>query len=212
MSEPHPNLVVVDHPLARHALTVLRDRRADAALFRQAARRLGLILTMEATRDLPMGEIAIETPLEPMDAPCLVGPAPCVVSIMRAGNGIQQAMLELLPQAVAGHIGLARDEATLTPHEYYRKLPDDLPLRRVILADPMLATGGSADYALRVLRESGADDLRFVCLLAAPEGLRRLATAHPDVRVLTVAIDRGLDGNGYIRPGLGDAGDRFHGT
>jgi len=212
MAHTHPNLVVVDHPLARHALTVLRDRRADTALFRQAARRLSLILAIEATRDLPMGEITIDTPLESMTAPCLVGPAPCVVSIMRAGNAIQQAVLELMPHAIAGHIGLARDETSLIPQEYYRRLLDDLPIRRVILVDPMLATGGSADHALRILREAGADDLRFVCLLAAPEGLRRLGVAHPEVPVITAAVDRALDANGYIRPGLGDAGDRFHGT
>lgn len=212
MTDVFSAVTVIDHPLAAHALTLLRDRRTGTALFRQAARQISLLLAHEATRDLPLTQVSIETPLEPMQAPFLAGPAPCVVSILRAGNAIQQAMLEVLPDAVAGHIGMARNETTLDAAEYYLKLPADVAERAVILVDPMLATGGSAVRAVTRLRESGARRVRFACLLAAPEGLRRFTTTHPDVPMITAAIDRDLDERGYIRPGLGDAGDRFHGT
>jgi uracil phosphoribosyltransferase len=212
MTDVFPTVTVIAHPLARHALSVLRDRRTDTALFRQAARRLGLLLACEVTRDLPLGEVPIETPLEPMMAPCLAGPPPCIVSILRGGNAIQQGMLELLPHAVAGQIGLTRNEATLTPEEYYLKLPADIEERLTIVVDPMIATGGSATLAVDRLRAMGAGEIRFACLLAAPEGLRRFTAAHPDVPVFAVSIDHGLNERGFILPGLGDAGDRFHGT
>ena len=212
MTDVFPSVTVIDHPLAAHALTILRDRRTGTALFRQAARQISLLLANEATRDLKLTRIEIETPLETMQAPFLAGPPPCVVSILRAGNAIQQAMLEVLPDAAAGHIGLARNETTLDAAEYYLKLPHDVAERAVILVDPMLATGGSAVRAVNRLREAGVRRVLFTCLLAAPEGLRRFTAAHPDVPVITAAIDRGLDERGYIRPGLGDAGDRFNGT
>lgn len=205
-------VTVVDHPLVRHKLTLLRDRATPTGLFRQVTRELSLLLAYEATRGLAEEDVAIETPLEPMAAPRIAGKKLCLVSILRAGNGLLEGMLDLIPAARVGHIGLARDETTLQPREYYLKLPADMPARMTILVDPMLATGGSASAALGRLKQAGAGQLRFVCLLAAPEGIAALAAAHPDVPVITAAIDRGLDARGYIRPGLGDAGDRLYGT
>ena len=207
-----PNLTLISHPLGLHALSSLRNRATGTAAFREGARRIGLILAQAVTQDLPMTTARIETPLEWTEAPVLAGPAPCIVSILRAGTAIQQSMLELIPDAVAGHIGLARDEDTLRAREYYLKLPPDIGDRLTILVDPMLATGGSASTAVTRLRQHGAGAIRFACLLAAPEGLRRFSADHPDVPVFTLAIDRQLDARGYICPGLGDAGDRFHGT
>lgn len=212
MDQMFANVTVVDHPIGRHALSILRDRSTGTAAFRDNARRVGLILAQAVTRDLPMTQARIETPLEWADCPVLAGPAPCIVSIMRAGNVLQQGMLELMPDATAGHIGLARNEETLHPAEYYLKLPPDIGQRLTILVDPMLATGGSACRAIKRLREHGARAIRFACLLAAPEGLKRLTAEQPDVPIFTVAIDRQLNDVGYICPGLGDAGDRFHGT
>lgn len=212
MEQAFPNVTLVDHPLARHMLSVLRDRATGTMAFREGARRIGLILAQAVTSDLPTALAPIETPLEWMEAPRLQAPSPCIVSVMRAGNAIQQGMLELIPDAVAGHIGLARDEETLNPAEYYLKLPPALDSRLTILVDPMLATGGTACHAIRRLKELGAGTIRFVCLLAAPEGLRRLTSEHGDVAVYAVAVDRDLNARGYIRPGLGDAGDRCYGT
>jgi len=212
MDSTFPNVTLVDHPLCLHALSVLRDRATGTAAFRDAARRIGMMLVLPVTTDLRLVNARTETPLEWTEAPVLAGPAPCVVSILRAGNAIQQGMLELMPDAIAGHIGLARNEGTLQASEYYLKLPPDIGERLTILVDPMLATGGSASLAVTRLRQHGARAIRFACLLASPEGLRRLTTDHPDVPIFTIAIDRQLDERGYIRPGLGDAGDRFHGT
>jgi uracil phosphoribosyltransferase len=206
------SVTVLDHPLLRHKLTLLRDRATTTGKFRQVAREISLLMAYEITRDLPIEHVPIETPLEPMDAPFLSGKKLCFVPILRAGTGILDGMLDLVPSARVGHIGLYRDPDTLIPVEYYLKLPDDLPDRLVILVDPMLATGHSAAAALTRLRQAGATQLRFVCLLASPEGLAVLAADHPDVPVYTAAIDRELDGHGYIRPGLGDAGDRLYGT
>jgi uracil phosphoribosyltransferase len=214
MSDPapsFPNVRLLDHPLIQHKLTLLRRRDTATADFRQIAREISLLMAYEVTRDLPLEYVAIETPLETMEAPRLAGKKLCFVPILRAGNGILDGMLDLVPSARVGHIGLYRDPATLVPVEYYLKLPDDLPERLVILVDPMLATGHSA-AALSRLRQAGAAHLRFVCLLAAPEGLEVLHDEHPDVPVFTAAIDRQLDDHGYIRPGLGDAGDRLYGT
>jgi uracil phosphoribosyltransferase len=191
-----PEPLVVRHPIAAHLLAVLRDRTTGTAAFRAAARDLGMIVGYEALRDLPLTSRRIDTPLEPFDAPSLAAPAPCIVPILRAGLAIAEGLGRLLPDAAIGHIGLARDEATLRPATYYAKLPPDIAKRETILADPMLATGGSAIAAMQLLRAAGARRVRFVCLLAAPEGL--------------AAIDRCLDSRGYILPGLGDAGDRFH--
>jgi uracil phosphoribosyltransferase len=206
------NVTVIGHPLVQHKLTLLRDKTTASADFRRIIREIGLLLGYEATRDLPLENVPIETPLEPMQAPRLAGKKLCIVSVLRAGNGLLEGMLDLIPSARIGHIGLARDEATLQPAEYYLKLPSEIAQRPVLIADPMLATGHSAIAAVSRLKQAGATRIRFVCLLAAPEGLAAFAAAHPDVPVFTAAIDRQLDHRGYIQPGLGDAGDRIHGT
>jgi uracil phosphoribosyltransferase len=208
----HPNVTVLDHPLVQHKLTLLRDRRTSTGEFRRLAREISLLMGYELTRDLKLETTRIDTPLEAMDAPRLAGKKLCVVSILRAGSGILDGMLDLIPSARVGHVGLYRDPATLQAVEYYLKLPADVAERLVIVVDPMLATGSSAAAAIARLKQAGVTELRFACLVAAPEGLHALAAAHPDVKVLTAAIDRELDLHGYIRPGLGDAGDRFFGT
>lgn len=206
------NIRVVDHPLVQHKLTLLRDRHTPTAQFRLLAREISLLLAYEVTRPLPLEMVEIETPMERMQAPRLAGKKLCFVSILRAGNGILDGMLDLVPSARVGHVGLYRDHETLLPVQYYLKLPDDLPQRVTIVVDPMLATGNSASAAVARVRQAGATQIRFMCLIAAPEGLRVFRQAHPDVPVFTAAIDRCLDDHGYIRPGLGDAGDRLYGT
>jgi uracil phosphoribosyltransferase len=206
------NVTIPDHPLLRHKLTLLRDRYTPTSMFRQVAREISLLLAYEVTRDLPLETISIETPLEPMRAEHLTGKKLCIVSILRAGNGLLEGMLDLVPSARVGHIGLYRDPATLQPVEYYLKLPADIAERSVILVDPMLATGNSAAAAATRLKGAGVTAMKFVCLLAAPEGIATFTAAHPDVPMFAGAIDRELDEHGYIRPGLGDAGDRFYGT
>jgi uracil phosphoribosyltransferase len=205
-------VTIPDHPLLRHKLALLRDRYTPTGMFRQVAREISLLMAYEVMRDLPLEPIDIETPLEPMRAEHLAGKKLCLVSILRAGNGILDGMLDLVPSARVGHIGLYRDQETLRPVEYYLKLPSDIHERLVILVDPMLATGNSATAAATRLKQAGVTAMKFVCLIAAPEGLAVFTEAHPDVPVFTAAIDRELDGHGYIRPGLGDAGDRFYGT
>jgi uracil phosphoribosyltransferase len=205
-------VTVLDHPLLRHKLTLLRDRTTSTGLFRQVAREVATLMAYEVTRDLPIEPVPVETPLETMQGDRVAGKKLCIVSILRAGNGILDGMLDLLPSARVGHIGLYRDPATLQPVEYYLKLPSDAATRLAIVVDPMLATGHSAVAAVNRLKQTGISQIKFVCLLAAPEGLAEFARAHPDVPVFTAAIDRGLDSHGYIRPGLGDAGDRFYGT
>jgi uracil phosphoribosyltransferase len=205
-------ITVLDHPLLRHKLTLLRDKTTATAHFRQIAREISLLMAYEVTRDLPLEPIGIETPLEAMEAEHLAGKKLCIVSILRAGNGILDGMLDLVPSARVGHVGLYRDPETLQPVEYYLKLPTDVADRLVILVDPMLATGHSASAAAARLKQAGVTAMKFVCLLAAPEGIAAFTAAHPDVPVFTGAIDRELDSHGYIRPGLGDAGDRFYGT
>jgi uracil phosphoribosyltransferase len=207
-----PNVTVLDHPLLRHKLALLRDKTTTTAMFRQVAREISLLMAYEVTRDLKLEPIEIETPLETMRTEHLAGKKLCIVSILRAGNGILEGMLDLVPSARVGHIGLYRDPATLQPVEYYLKLPSDVAERLVILVDPMLATGHSAAAAASRLKQAGVTAMKFVCLLAAPEGVAAFTEAHPDVPVFTGAIDRQLDSHGYIRPGLGDAGDRFYGT
>ena len=203
---------VLDHPLIQHKLTLLRQKDTSSAGFRRIAREIALLMAYEVTRDLPLEIIEIETPLERMQAPQLAGKKLCLVSILRAGNGILEGMLDLIPGARVGHIGLYRDPHTLVPIEYYLKLPDDIRERQVIIVDPMLATGNSAAAAVARLKQAGALHIRVVCLLSAPEGLRAFHEEHPDIQVFTCAIDRCLDDHGYIRPGLGDAGDRLYGT
>ena len=203
---------VIDHPLVQHKLTLLRRNEVSTAEFRGLVREVSLLMAYEVLRDLPTELVPIETPLEPMQAPLLLGKKLCFVSILRAGNGILDGMLDLVPSARVGHVGLYRDPATLVPVEYYLKLPEDVDQRLVVVVDPMLATGHSAAAAVARLKEAGAQQIKFVCLLTVPEGLRVFHDSHPDVPVYTAAVDRQLDDHGYIRPGLGDAGDRLYGT
>jgi uracil phosphoribosyltransferase len=205
-------VTVLDHPLIQHKLTLLRDRNTSTAGFRRIAREISLLMCYEVLRALPIETVPIETPLEPMMAPTIAGKKLCFVSILRAGSGILEGMLDCVPSARVGHIGLYREPVTLQPVQYYLKLPDDIAERLVVVVDPMLATGHSAAAAVTRLKESGATQLRFACLLAAPEGIAAFRAAHPDVAVFTCGIDRALDEHGYIRPGLGDAGDRLFGT
>jgi len=206
------SLHVIDHPLIQHKLTLLRDKDTSTTGFRRLAREISLLMGYEVTRGLPLETIRIETPLEAMEAPQLSGKKLCFVSILRAGNGLLDGMLDLVPGARVGHIGLYRDPHTLSPVEYYIKLPDDIRERMVIVVDPMLATGHSAAAAVARLKQAGAAQIRFACLIAAPEGLHAFHEEHPDVQVFACAVDRQLDDHGYIRPGLGDAGDRLYGT
>jgi uracil phosphoribosyltransferase len=205
-------VTIVDHPLVQHKLTLMRDKTTSTAGFRQLLREIALLLTYEVTRDLKLTTRSIETPLAPMDAPILEGKKPVFASILRAGNGLLEGMLDLVPSARVAHIGIYRDPETLEPHEYYFKAPEDVADRLIIVVDPMLATANSASAAIQRLKDRGAKDIRFVCLLAAPEGIERLQRAQPGVPIYTAAIDDYLDDHGYIVPGLGDAGDRLYGT
>ncbi len=205
-------LTVVDHPLVQHKLSLMREKGTPTAVFRQLLREITQLLAYEITRDLPMTRKPIETPMEEMEAPVLAGKKLALVSILRAGNGMLDGVLELIPLARVGFVGLYRDEATLKPVQYYFKVPEDLSDRLVIVVDPMLATGNSSAAAVDLLKKAGAGNIRFLCLLAAPEGIARMHEAHPDVPIVTAAVDRGLNAKGYILPGLGDAGDRMFGT
>ncbi|MFY2824596.1 uracil phosphoribosyltransferase [Ruegeria sp. MALMAid1280] len=206
------HLTVVDHPLVQHKLTLMRDKGTSTAVFRQLLREITLLLAYEVTRELKLTTRHIETPMEEMDAPILAGKKLALVSILRAGNGMLDGVLELVPSARVGFVGLYRDEETLKPVQYYFKAPEGLKDRLVIAVDPMLATGNSSAAAIDLLKEAGATDIRFLCLLAAPEGVARMKEAHPDVKIVTASLDRELNSKGYIMPGLGDAGDRMFGT
>lgn len=206
------SVTVINHPLIQHKLTLMRRADTSTQKFRTLLREIAHLLTYEVTRDLALEYERIDTPLEPMDAPKLAGKKLCFVSILRAGNGLLEGMVALLPSARVGHIGMYRDPKTLEAVEYYCKLPEGIEDRLVIVVDPMLATGHSASAAITRLKAHGAARIRFLCLLAAPEGVDTLRKAHPDVPVYTAAMDDGLDEKGYIRPGLGDAGDRMYGT
>ena len=206
------SVTLVDHPLVRHKLSLMRDRDTSTSKFRQLMREISLLLGYEATRDLALEDTDIDTPLERARMPVIAGKKLCLVSILRAGNGILDGLLDLVPAARVGHIGLYREPRTLQAIEYYLKLPDDLSERDVILVDPMLATGNSAVAAISRLVELRARSIKFVCLVAAPEGIEKLHRIFPDVAILTAAIDRCLNDHGYILPGLGDAGDRLFGT
>ena len=205
-------VTVIDHPLVQHKLTIMRDVNTSTRGFRQLLQEAAALICYEATRDLPLETVTIRTPLTEMQAKKIAGKKLVFASILRAGNGLLQGMLDLVPSARVAHIGLYRDPATLQPVEYYFKAPDDLADRTVIAVDPMLATANSAVAAVDRLKSRGAKDIRFVCLLAVPEGIRRFRGAHPDVPVFTAAIDSHLNEHGYIVPGLGDAGDRMYGT
>ena len=206
------HLTIVQHPLVQHKLSLMRDKTAATPLFRQLLREISQLLAYEITRELPLKTEHIETPLEAMDAPVLAGKKMALVSILRAGNGLLDGVLELIPGARVGFVGLYRDEKTLQPVQYYFKVPDTLEDRLVIAVDPMLATGNSSAAAIDLLKNAGAKNIRFMCLLAAPEGVKRMKNTHPDVPIVTAALDSHLNENGYIVPGLGDAGDRMFGT
>ena len=205
-------VTVVDHPLVLHKLTLMRDKHTPSAVFRQLLREISLLLAYEVARDLPITTQTIETPLAEMEAPILKGKKLVVVSILRAGNGLLEGMLDLMPSARVGHIGIYRNPVTLEPVEYYMKVPEDIAERRVIVVDPMLATGNSVSAAISRLKQKGAKDIKLVCLLSAPEGIAHVTRDHPDVHVFTAAVDSHLNSHGYIVPGLGDAGDRMFGT
>lgn len=206
------HLTVVDHPLVQHKLTIMRDAATPTPEFRRLLQEVALLLAYEVTRELPVQPVEIETPLRTMNAPKLAGKKLALISILRAGNGLLDGVLQLIPSARVGFVGLYRDEETLQPVQYYFKVPDALGEREVIALDPMLATGNSSAAAIDLLKQAGAKRLRFMCLLAAPEGVARMKEAHPDVPIVTAALDERLNEKGYIVPGLGDAGDRIFGT
>ena len=203
---------VVSHPLVQHKLTIMRMAQTASSEFRSLLREVSMLLAYEVTRDLPLSEVEITTPITTMKAPMIDGKKITLVSILRAGNGILDGMLELMPSARVGHIGLYRDPHTLTPIEYYFKMPPDISQRDVIIVNPMLATGNSAAAAVARLKALKPLSIKFVCLIASPEGVDLLSSEHPDITIFTAAIDEKLDEHGYIVPGFGDAGDRIYGT
>ena len=205
-------LTVVDHPLVQHKLTLMRNKSTPTNQFRQLLREISHLIAYEVTRNLPLENRTIETPMTTMQAPDLAGKKLALVSILRAGNGLLDGVLELIPSARVGFVGLYRDEKTLKPVQYYFKVPDDLAHRVVIAVDPMLATGNSSVAAIDLLKGAGAQNIKFLCLLASPEGIIRMQETHPDVDIVTAAVDEKLSDIGYILPGLGDAGDRMFGT
>ena len=206
------HLTVVNHPLIQHKLTIMRDKNTPSNQFRQLLREISHLLAYEVTRDLPMTTKTIDTPMTTIEAPKLDGKKLALVSILRAGNGLLDGMLDLIPSARVGFVGLYRDEETLKPVKYYFKVPSEIDKRLVIAVDPMLATGNSSAAAIDMLKEAGAKNIIFLCLLAAPEGVARMKEAHPDVPIITASLDEKLNEVGYIVPGLGDAGDRIFGT
>ena len=208
MAEVH----VVNHPLVQHKLSLMRDAATPTGQFRQLLREIAFLLGYEVTRDLPVELRAIATPLTEMDAPFISGKKLALISVLRAGNGLLEGMLDLVPSARVGHIGLYRDPTTLAAVEYYFKVPDGLEDRQTIVVDPMLATAHSSIAAVQRLKEAGARELKMACLLAAPEGIEKFQANHPDVPIYTAALDERLNDHGYIVPGLGDAGDRMYGT
>jgi uracil phosphoribosyltransferase len=206
------NVHLVNHPLVQHKLTLMRRKEASTNSFRRLLNEISMLMAYEVTRDMPMQDIVIDTPLETMNAKVIDGKKVVLVSILRAGTGILDGMLSVIPGARVGHIGLYRDPKTLTAVEYYFKMPGEMEERDAIVVDPMLATGNSAVAAVERLKELNPKTIKFVCLLTCPEGIRTMQAAHPDVPIYTAAIDRELNSHGYILPGLGDAGDRIFGT
>lgn len=203
---------VVSHPLVQHKLTIMRQKETNSLDFRRLLREISAFLLYEATTNLPLEEVAIETPVAPCTAPTLAGKKLCLASILRAGNGLLEGVLELVPAAKVAHLGFYRDPATLKAVQYYAKMPLEMESRDVIVVDPMLATGNTAIAAIELLKKKKPLSIRFICLLAAPEGIANLQKAHPDVEIITASIDERLNEKGYIVPGLGDAGDRIYGT
>lgn len=209
---PYENVMVFDHPLIQHKISLMRDEKTSTKEFRELASEIAMLMGFEVTRDLPLKEVEIQTPVALAKTKVLAGKNLAIVPILRAGLGMVEGMLELLPMAKVGHIGLYRDPETLQPVEYYCKLPSDCAEREVVVVDPMLATGGSAIAALDFLKQRNIHNLKFMCLIAAPEGVRALHEAHPDVPIFCAALDEKLNDHAYIVPGLGDAGDRLFGT
>lgn len=207
-----PNLTIIDHPLVLHKLTLLRDRRTPTKIFKELVDEIATLMAYEATKDLALERRDVDTPLERMSGHHISGKKLTLVPILRAGLGMVEGVLQLVPSARVGHIGLYRDHDTLAPVDYYFKIPGDAAERDFFVLDPMLATGGSAVAAVSSLKRSGATSIRFLCIVAAPEGVRKLQEAHPDVQIYTASLDRELNAAGYILPGLGDAGDRLFGT
>ncbi|MBI1326225.1 MAG: uracil phosphoribosyltransferase [Alphaproteobacteria bacterium] len=206
------NVTVVDHPLVQHKLALLRDKNTSTRKFRELMHEVSLLLGYELLRDMPMEEVDVETPLEKTKAKKLAGKKLCLISILRAGNGLLEGLLDLAPAARVGHIGLYRDPETLIPVEYFLKFPDDLEKRQVIIMNPVLATGGSAIAAIGRAKDYDALDVRFLCLVASPEGIKQVHEQFPDVKIFTAAIDREINAQGNLLPGIGDAGDRIFGT
>ncbi len=203
---------VIDHPLIQHKLTIIRDKNCGTKVFREVVDEIAMLMAYEISRDMPVEDIEIETPIVKSVQKTLTGKKVAIIPILRAGIGMVDGILELIPAAKVGHVGMYRDEETLEPHEYFIKLPDDIDSRQLLVVDPMLATGGSAIMAIDSLKKRGATNIKFVCLVSAPEGVKALRDAHPDVDIYTAALDDHLNENGYIVPGLGDAGDRLFGT
>ncbi|MCL29209.1 uracil phosphoribosyltransferase [Listeria monocytogenes] len=206
------NVHVINHPLVQHKLTIIRDKNTGTKAFRELVDEVATLMAYEITRDMELEDIQVETPLQTTTAKTLTGKKLGIVPILRAGLGMQDGILKLVPAAKVGHVGLYRDHDTLEPVEYFVKLPSDVEERLFIVVDPMLATGGSAIMAIDCLKKRGARNMKFMCLVAAPEGVKALQDAHPDVEIYVAGLDEKLDENGYIRPGLGDAGDRLFGT
>ena len=212
MYSNNPNITICDHPLIKHKITMLRNKNTGTNEFRKIVEEIAMLIGYEALRELPMEYIEVETPLETAQCPVIAGKKPAIVPILRAGLGMVEGLLKLMPVAKIGHIGLYRDEETFEPHEYYCKLPMGIDQRKIFVVDPMLATGGSALAALDFIKQRGGKDITFLCVIAAPEGLDKLAEAHPDIKIFVGNLDRELNDRAYICPGLGDAGDRIFGT
>ena len=212
MYKDNDKITIMDHPLIKHKITMLRMKSTGTNEFRKLIEEIAVLMGYEALRNLPLENIDIETPIQETQSPIIAGKKPAIVPILRAGLGMVGGLLTLMPAAKVGHIGLYRDEETHEPHEYYCKLPDPIEQRKIIVCDPMLATGGSAVAAINFIKQRGGRDITFMCIIAAPEGLERLAKEHPDVDIYVAALDDHLNDHGYIVPGLGDAGDRIFGT
>ena len=206
------NVVIMDHPLIQHKISMLRDKNTGTNEFRTLVEEIAMLMGFEALRDLPLEEVEIETPIETCKTPFIAGKKMAIVPILRAGLGMVGGILNLVPSAKVGHIGLYRDPETHEPHEYYCKLPEPIEQRTIVVVDPMLATGGSGSDAIRMIKEHGGKHIKFMCIIAAPEGLKKLHEDHPDIQIYVGHLDRELNENAYICPGLGDAGDRIFGT
>jgi len=212
MYKDYANVDVMDHPLIKHKISLLRDKDTGTNEFRKLVEEIAMLEAFEAFRDLPLRDVEVETPIEKCMSPMIDGKKLAIVPILRAGLGMVNGITALVPTAKVGHVGLYRDPETHEPHEYYCKLPDPIDQRLIAVLDPMLATGGSAVAAVDFIKKSGGKNIKFLCIIAAPEGIKRLAEAHPDIKIYIGNVDRCLNENAYICPGLGDAGDRIFGT